>query len=105
MQARPSLAAGIDIGGTKTAIGIVDLEGQIVARTALSTEPEGGFERAVGRFALALHSLVSEVDVTVQNLVGIGIGCAGPVDPLRGLINNPYTLTGWDHCDIVSPLQ
>jgi glucokinase len=38
-------------------------------------------------------------------LEGIGIGCAGPVDPRRGLINNPYTLGGWDRCDILTPLR
>ncbi len=36
---------------------------------------------------------------------GIGIGCAGPVDPLTGLINNPYTLPTWDNCNIVSTLR
>jgi glucokinase len=40
-----------------------------------------------------------------ERIRGIGIGCAGPVDPARGLINNPYTLTGWNGCDIAFPLR
>ena len=40
-----------------------------------------------------------------RELCGIGIGCAGPVNPKCGTIHNPYTLPGWDGCDIVTPLS
>lgn len=98
-----SLAAGVDIGGTKIAVALVDPAGVIHARRTFPTEAHLGFDRAVQQLGDAIIALRQSPGTT--ELTGIGIGCAGPVDPLAGLINNPYTLTGWDHCDIVSPLH
>lgn len=96
-------AIGIDIGGTKTALALVDDRGTILDRAVLATEAEQGFDRAVSRMASTIDQLLAKSGQS--KIVGIGIGCAGPLDPVRGLINNPYTLTGWNRCDIVTPLQ
>jgi glucokinase len=96
-------AIGIDIGGTKMAVAVIGETGAILARSVLPTEAERGFGWAVDRLSSSVERLMA---TTGQGLLAaIGIGCAGPVDPRRGLINNPYTLAGWDHCDIVSPLS
>ncbi len=109
---------GVDIGGTKIAIAAVHSSGHILARTALPTEAERGFERAIQRLIAAIEDVDSQASLApsfpefkdssrpgVRPVrAGIGIGCAGPVDPALGLINNPFTLTGWDRCDIVQPL-
>jgi glucokinase len=98
-------AVGIDIGGTKMAVAAVDAAGKLVARTTLPTEAEQGFPRAVERLTAAIRDVLRTPCWAPADLAGIGIGCAGPVDPRRGLINNPYTLGGWDRCDIVTPLR
>jgi glucokinase len=97
----PGHAVGIDIGGTKMAVALVAQPGEILACVTLPTEAEQGFSRALDRLGKSIDSLLKQPEVHVA---AIGIGCAGPVDPGRGLINNPYTLPGWDHCDIVTPL-
>jgi glucokinase len=109
-ESPPSLAVGLDIGGTKIALALVDPEGGILARETMPTEAPLGFGRAVDRIAAAIERLLAHAprprrNATAPALAGIGIGCAGPVDPLGGQINNPYTLEGWNRCDIVSPLQ
>lgn len=98
------LSVGVDIGGTKMAVAAVTPDGRILARTVLPTEAERGFERAVQRLGEAIAAVTRQAGTTGRNLAGVGIGCAGPVDPARGLINNPFTLAGWDRCDIVTPL-
>lgn len=98
-------AIGVDIGGTKIAVAVVDQAGQILACASLPTEAEQGFARAVERLGQAVKQVAAEAVGGTQAICGIGIGCAGPVHPQRGLINNPYTLAGWDQCDIVSPLR
>lgn len=98
-------ALGIDIGGTKMAVAAVDATGRIHARATLPTEAERGFDRAVSRLVDALDAILAQAGWPAGDVRGIGIGCAGPVDPARGLINNPYTLTGWNGCDIVTPLR
>lgn len=87
------------------ALAALDDTGLIRERVTLATEAEQGFERAVERLATAITDLVSRAGWNLASLAGIGIGCAGPVDPERGLINNPYTLAGWDRCDLVTPLR
>ncbi|MEO8426593.1 MAG: ROK family protein [Verrucomicrobiota bacterium] len=97
-------AVGIDIGGSKMAIAVVNTAGDILARTTLATEAGLGFGRAIDRLSGVIEELRAHTNSS-SPLAGVGIGCAGPVDPIRGLINNPYTLEGWNRCDIVTPLR
>lgn len=85
-------------------VAAVDRNGDIRQRLILAMEAERGFLHAVDRLIQAIEGLLAQVQWSRQELAGIGIGCAGPVDPLRGLINNPHTLVGWNRCDIVTPL-
>ncbi len=114
---------GIDIGGTKIAVAAIHpATGDILARTSFPTEAALGFARAIDRIASAILEIdtralaatrshasrptdgADRTPVANGSGIGIGIGCAGPVDPRLGLINNPYTLEGWNRCDIVRPL-
>jgi glucokinase len=49
--------------------------------------------------------VLADTGWTARELDGVGIGCAGPVDPVRGTIHNPHTLPGWMDADVVSPLR
>jgi len=96
---------GIDIGGTKIAVATVDGTGELVREAAIPTEPERGFASAISRITDAVTRVVEESGWSPREIQGIGIGCAGPVDPARGTIHNPYTLPGWQDGDIVTPLR
>lgn len=98
-------ALGIDIGGTKIAVAAVDASGKIAARSAIATEPELGFDRAIGRMVDAADQALVKAGWTRGDLSGVGIGCAGPVSAERGVINNPYTLPTWTQCPIVERLE
>jgi glucokinase len=105
MTSNHELSLGIDIGGTKTAIALIHRTRGLLASLTLSTDASQGFHNAVTRIGDSILVLLDRAHRDPQSLAGIGIGCAGPVDPSRGLINNPYTLEGWNHADIVTPLQ
>lgn len=94
-----SFLFGVDIGGTKIAVAAVSVDGKILARTELETQAAQGAPRVIARLAQALHSIAPP-----EPLLGIGIGCTGPVDPRTGHVMNPYTLPTWDDVDLVSPL-
>ena len=96
---------GIDIGGTKTAVAVVDRAGRILATDQFPTEAGKGFDRAVGRMADVSRGLSMRAGLSVSDLAGMGIGCTGPLDTEKGTINNPWTLEGWNDCDIVTPLR
>ena len=54
------VAIGIDIGGTKMAVAVVDSQGRQLARGSLPTEAELGFDRAVDRLGDAIEGLLSQ---------------------------------------------
>ncbi len=98
-------AIGVDIGGTKMAVAAVDARGAILARETLPTDAAQGFGPAVARLVESIGRILQQVGWARSELAGLAVGCAGPVDPAAGLINNPYTLAGWNRCDIVTPLR
>ncbi len=98
-------AVGIDIGGTKIAVAAVAQDGSIRKRITMATEAEAGFPRALERITQAIEAVIVSAKWRIKDIRGIGIGCAGPVDSLQGIVHNPYTLPGWDGCDLVTPLR
>lgn len=98
-------AIGVDIGGTKIAVGAVAENGAIAALTTTPTLPEQGFERGRDAIASAVDTVLAAAAWSVLDVCGIGIGCAGPLDPARGTIENRFTLPGWTGRDIVTPLR
>ena len=98
------LALGIDIGGTKIAVGAVDAAGAVRARRTIGTEVEAGFDAALARLIRTIDETLAEAGGDAAALAGIGIGCPGPFDEASGRIENDYTLPGWEGRDIVSPL-
>jgi glucokinase len=92
------MIGAIDIGGTKIAAGMVDHRGRVLARLEQPTAPERGFEDALARMTQMLR------EVTGDRIGGIGIGCTGPVDPIRGAIENASLLPGWQGAELVSRL-
>lgn len=85
---------GIDIGGTK--VGVALIEGRKVVHH--KTTPTVGFEATVEAVLGLSRQFASSVDA-------VGIGCAGPLDLEKGLVLNDDTLHGWFQKDIVSPFR
>lgn len=98
-------AIGIDIGGTKIGIAAVTRTGRILAERSLPTDSATGFAAATDRLTRAARAVVAEAGWRFEELAGIGIGCAGPVDPVAGTIHNPFTLPGWEDAAIVQALE
>ena len=98
---------GVDIGGTKVAVGLVDPTGKIVTqarRPMVATNgPEAGFEAVTA----AIASLAGEATAwppTGGGIQGIGICAPGPLDPHTGLVINPPNLPCWRNFPLASRL-
>lgn len=98
-------AIGIDIGGTKIAIGAVDETGMLAASASLPTESQAGFENGRHRLIEGIERTLETARWRRDDILGIGIGCAGPLDPHLGIIRNPFTLPGWDDAPVVAVLS
>ena len=89
------LALAVDFGGTKVEAALVDADGRLVA--------DSRHRRPTGR-AATVDELETSVGGVVRDalaaagpdavILGVGIGCAGPVDRVRGLVS-PLNVPHW----------
>lgn len=93
--------AGVDIGGTKIAVGLVDADGKVLVRTDTPIHVERGPGDALVRIVNILRKQMQE---TGRTIAGIGIGCTGPVDPISGEMGDVNTLPGWQGWNPVAEL-
>lgn len=82
----PGPAVGLDIGGTKTLAVLLDGAGEVVAQARLATErgPRG----VVAGAARAVHGVTRQAGLTTADLVGVGVGVPGLVDPGSGTVRH-----------------
>jgi len=78
------LAIGIDMGGTGIKLGLVDPNGKLLQTLRLSTPARTDAEQVVALIVENVHSLLQWTGR--RSISGIGIGCAGDVDPVTGVI-------------------
>ena len=91
---------GIDIGGTKIKIGVVDNYGEIYHRESIITA-ENLDEKTVVK---NLAKIVNQLKKDFPNIYGVGIGCAGIIDHISGsVIFSPNI--GWRNFPIVQELE
>ncbi len=96
---------GLDIGGTKLAAGIVTREGTVLAHARQPSQAEEGPDAMIGRLVAMARQLADEVEVAVEGLAAVGIGCGGPLDPWRGVVLNALNNPGWVNIPIVARIE
>ena len=96
------IAAAIDIGGTKIAVGLVNELGEIIAKDTFPTKAGDGLSVALERINTTLTQLQKQTQVQFQ---GIGIACTGPIDPLNGELGVNAFLPGWEGLGLVEGLD
>ena len=94
--------AGIDIGGTKIAVEIENLNGEKVSARLLPTQVEIGADAIVKTIFSAIEEMLDE---NQSRLVAVGIGCPSPLDVENGLVMSPSNLRDWVKFPIVKLFQ
>jgi glucokinase len=92
------ILAGIDIGGTKIALGLGHLDGQLLSLSRLPTQIELGPYRIMQAALDRLEEMALELDAQIA---AIGVCCGGPLDRQIGLILSPPNLPNWDEFPII----
>ncbi|WP_423127833.1 ROK family protein [Gaoshiqia sp. Z1-71] len=72
------VAIGVDIGGTNTAIGVVDQEGHVMVKDSISTPSHGDIGRYISDLTAAIKELIQSVKLLNQDLEVLGIGIGAP---------------------------
>jgi len=94
------MIGAVDIGGTKIAVGMVDDDGKVLARTQAPTDPHA-YSESLEQIARMLREMSAKAGA---ELTGIGIGSTGPVDPMKGEFGDVDFLPGWRGKSLVRDL-
>jgi glucokinase len=94
---KQEIVAGVDIGGTNTAFGIVDLNNKILFENSFKTFPEKGVDNFFERLAGIIKEAYSKLE---NKYVLGGIGLAAPgANYLNGTIESSVNLK-WENIDV-----
>ncbi len=98
-------AIGIDIGGTKVAVGLVNEAGGVQAQQTIAMDQEQPPLDMIAKIGSLIAQLLEQAGISSQELSGIGIGAPGPLDVHRGVITCPPNLPNWRQVPIVAQLE
>ncbi|WP_053186787.1 ROK family protein [Sunxiuqinia dokdonensis] len=72
------VAIGVDVGGTNTAIGVVDSEGNVMVKDSISTPSHGDIDRYINELTVAIKELIKSVKLVNSDVEILGIGIGAP---------------------------
>lgn len=94
------LILALDIGGTKVAAGLVRPDGTLLADAREPTRVAGGPDVVIDQLVALGRTVAGNRTPTV-----IGVGCGGPLDARRGIVQQPLNLPGWFDVPLVARLE
>lgn len=94
MKRYSRVVVGVDIGGTKVAAGLVNAEGEILARGRTPMLTSGPPSKGLDAVSRAIDGLFSEASPQGA-ITAIGICAPGPLNPKTGVVINPPNLPIW----------
>ncbi|HLR69364.1 MAG TPA: ROK family protein [Virgibacillus sp.] len=94
-------SVGVDIGGTKVSIAIVDSAGQMIKQSKISTNVTIPPKEMINQISQEMERIIKLSGIPLQSIIGIGIGAPGPIDISKGMIVSPPNLTNWVDIPIV----
>lgn len=86
MTKKPSYTIGIDIGGTKILALLLDERFKPLAEIKLKTKPEKGDDHFRASLEDAVDYLRQEAGVGRRDILAVGAGCPGFVNPKSGVV-------------------
>lgn len=106
IQHSSDTVVAVDVGGTKSAVGLVDRWGQLQAVTAVPTPGREGRDRVLGTIADLIGAAAVAAEAGGQRVLGVGIGTAGTVDVQRGcIVAATDDLAGWAGTDVIGGVR
>lgn len=84
---------GLDVGGTKLAVGVVTADGRTSGVLVEPTRRDEGWRAVVARlFDMGRRAVAAS---GFDGIHAVGIACGGPLDPATGILHGPAHLPGW----------
>lgn len=84
---------GIDIGGTKTIVGVSNESGELFAHKRIETPNSLGYKANMDNIIASARDVIQESGVCID---AVGVGCGGPMDRETGVLHQVPNLPGWE---------
>ncbi len=91
---------GIDIGGTTTKIGLVDIHQKLIASLVMETRAKRPTEEVIGEIAERTLDLLEDQGIAMDQCIGAGIGMPGTIDSKKGIVKYSNNIQ-WENVDLV----
>lgn len=98
-------AIGVDLGGTKTAAGVVSGDGEVLFSETIPTLNRDGGDAILDATAALVSSLTSRAQAEGLDVAGVGVGSAGVIDAGRGVVVSATdAILGWAGTELTAGL-
>lgn len=77
---------GVDLGGTNIKAGITDENGNILLKSSIRTDSEGNAKKIADQMVGLCQSLVEKSEISMDDVVSVGVGIPGTVDAETGMV-------------------
>ena len=94
---------GVDLGGTTVKIAYFDQEGTMLSKWEIPTNTANDGQSILGDIAAAIDGYLKEKNIDRKDIIGVGIGVPGAVDP-EGVVARCVNL-GWGRFNVAHKLQ
>jgi len=95
---------GFDLGGTKMFSVVYDGDYRRVGKHRTKTKGHEGANNGIKRIINTIRQSIEDADITLKDVGGIGIGCPGPLNLDRGVLEHAPNL-GWRDVPIKAELE
>jgi len=97
---------GVDLGCTSLLATAVSTDGTVLARAKRKTKGRNGADAVIIRLADTVGRALKDARLESGDVVGIGVGVPGPLDPVTGVVHNcPNLGPTWDNVPLADRLQ
>ena len=99
------LKIGIDLGGTRVKMGLVDQRGKVIHRREISTPFNVKQADLITSLVVNIGDIIKKAGVRKGQVLGVGIGVPGPVDSKKGIVRYFPNIKGWEGVPLRSILE
>ena len=89
------LTLGIDLGGSKILVAVVDHQGKMLSSDENVTPVAKGREAIIQSILGSAHRVLEQAAVALSGICAVGIGAAGISNPETGMLFTSPNLVGW----------
>lgn len=99
------LRAGVDLGGTKIQVAIVNPDGEVVGQCRTPT-PQDSSAHVIEAMISSVRSAMSDASLDMADLAGVGVGSPGQIDAATGTVSHAGNLPDWlGTVEVAQPLR